>query len=213
MEQAIFILELIGTVAFSLSGVIVAIEKQLDLLGVVVLGTITAVGGGALRDILLGVLPPMLFRTPVYVLVAIGVSLLAFCIAYLLGDRFLRRMEWLSHSMNLLDAVGLGIFVVVGVRAALNNGFADNAFLAIFVGTVTGVGGGLMRDQLAGLIPMVLKKHVYALAALIGAAAYYVLVRLGINEWVCCGVGVGLVIAIRLLAAHFLWSLPKIETK
>jgi len=210
MEQAVFILEILGTVAFTLSGVMTAIEKDLDLLGVVVLGTITAVGGGGLRDVLLGILPPMLFRTPIYVMVAVVVSLLAFFIAYGMGERFTDRMERLSPMINVLDAIGLGIFVVVGVRAALQVGFADNAFLAVFVGTVTGVGGGLMRDQLAGLIPMVLQKRVYALAALIGASAYYVLVRCGVTEWVCLGTGVGLVIAIRLMAAHFRWSLPRI---
>lgn len=210
MEQAVFILEILGTVAFTLSGVMTAIKKDLDLLGVVVLGTITAVGGGGLRDVLLGILPPMLFRTPIYVMVAVAVSLLAFFIAYGMGERFTDRMERLSPMINVLDAIGLGIFVVVGVRAALQVGFADNAFLAVFVGTVTGVGGGLMRDQLAGLIPMVLQKRVYALAALIGASAYYVLVRCGVTEWVCLGTGVGLVIAIRLMAAHFRWSLPRI---
>lgn len=210
MEQAVFVLELLGTVAFSLSGVMIAFEKRLDLLGVVVLGTITAVGGGGLRDVLLGVVPPMLFRTPIYVTVAVAVSLVAFFVAYAMGDRFTDRMERLSPAINVLDAIGLGIFVVVGVRAAIRSGYADNAFLSVFVGTVTGVGGGLMRDQLAGIIPMVLKKHVYALAALIGAAAYYALVRFGVTEWICLGTGVGLVITIRLLAAHFRWSLPRI---
>ena len=210
MEQAVFILEIIGTVAFTLSGVMTAIEKRLDLLGVVVLGTVTAVGGGGLRDVLLGILPPMLFRTPIYVTVAVVVSLLAFAVAYLMGDRFTDKIERLSPMINVLDAVGLGVFVVVGVRAAIQIGFAGNAFLSVFVGTVTGVGGGLMRDQLAGLIPMVLQKRVYAIAALLGAIAYYVLVRCGVIEWVCLSIGVGLVILIRLLAAHFLWSLPRI---
>ena len=210
MEEAVFVLEILGTVAFSLSGVMTALEKDLDLLGVVVLGTITAVGGGGLRDVLLGILPPMLFRTPIYVTVAVAVSLLAFLVAYAMGDRFIDRMERPSSMINVMDAIGLGIFVVVGVRAAIRIGFAGNAFLSVFVGTVTGVGGGLMRDQLAGQIPMVLQKRVYALAALLGAAAYYVLVRLGVTEWVCLGTGVGLVIAIRLLAAHYRWKLPHI---
>ena len=210
MEQAVFLLELLGTVAFTLSGVMVALEKRLDLLGVVVLGTVTAVGGGGLRDVLLGELPPMLFRDPIYVTVAVAVSLVSFYIAYAMGDRFYAHLEKLSPMINMPDAVGLGIFVVVGVRAAIRAGYQDNAFLSVFVGTVTGVGGGLMRDQLAGRIPMVLQKHIYAIAALVGAVTYYTMVRLGILEWLALITGSGLVILIRLLAAHFRWNLPRI---
>ena len=125
METAIFVLELIGTVAFALSGVMVALEKELDLLGVAVLGTVTAVGGGAMRDILLGDVPPVLFRNPIYVAVAVGVSLLAFAFAYLLGDRFSHNVEKLNPAINVLDAIGLGVFVVVGVRAAASAGYSS----------------------------------------------------------------------------------------
>ena len=211
METAIFVLELIGTVAFALSGVMVALEKELDLLGVAVLGTVTAVGGGAMRDILLGDVPPVLFRNPIYVAVAVGVSLLAFAFAYLLGDRFSHNVEKLNPAINVLDAIGLGVFVVVGVRAAASAGYSDNAFLAVFVGTVTGVGGGLMRDQLVGRIPMVLQKRVYAIAALAGAALYYAMHALGFYEVVAVASGVLVVIAIRILATHFHWNLPRIR--
>ncbi len=213
METAVFVLEMVGTVAFALSGVMVALEKELDLLGVVVLGTVTALGGGAMRDILLGLTPPMLFRSPIYAAVAVGVSLLAFIVARWMGDRFTPVFEKLNPAINLLDAIGLGVFVVVGVKAAILAGFVQNAFLAIFVGTVTGVGGGLMRDQLVGKIPMVLQKRVYAIAALAGAAVYYLLFRLGVLEWISVPAGVLLVIAIRLLAAHYRWNLPRIRPR
>ena len=211
MSTIIFVVEMIGTVAFALSGVMVGIKKQLDILGVVVLGTITAVGGGALRDILLGTLPPMLFRNPVYAIAAVGTSILSFVVAYCMGSKFPSRIEKLNPFINVLDAIGLGIFVIVGVNAAINSGFFDNPFLAIFVGTITGVGGGLMRDQLVGEIPMVLQKRVYALAATIGATLYYVLMYYRVQDVIAITVGAGVVVLIRMLATIFKWNLPRIR--
>jgi len=206
-----FALEMVGIAAFAVSGVMVAIEGELDILGAVVLGAITAVGGGALRDVLLGVLPPTLFVDPRYALVAVGVSIVTFGVAYFLGEKFLARIERLSVFINVLDAIGLGIFVIVGVDAAMKTGHGDNWVPALFVGTITGVGGGIMRDQLAGRVPMVLKKRIYVVAAIIGAVVYYVMVRLDVLRAVALIVSSSLVIAIRLLAAHYKWNLPRIQ--
>ena len=119
--------------------------------------------------------------------------------------------EQYNRIINLLDAIGLGVFVVVGVRASITAGFGDNAFLAVFIGTVTGVGGGLMRDQLAGQIPMVLRKRIYAIAALAGAIVYYLFYLLGVSEYISAPCGIALVILIRLLASRNQWSLPHIK--
>lgn len=211
MSTIIFVVEMIGTVAFALSGVMSGIKKQLDILGVVVLGTVTAVGGGALRDICLGVLPPMLFQKPVYAIVAIGTSVLSFIVAYCMGDKFPSRIEKLNPVINVLDAIGLGIFVIVGVNAAINSGFFNNPFLAVFFGTITGVGGGLIRDKLVGEIPMVLQKRVYALAATVGALLYYTLMYFNVQEIVAVTAGAGVVVLIRMLATIFKWNLPRIR--
>lgn len=211
MSTIIFVVEMIGTVAFALSGVMSGIKKQLDILGVVVLGTVTAVGGGVLRDICLGVLPPMLFQKPVYAIVAIGTSVLSFIVAYCMGDKFPSRIEKLNPVINVLDAIGLGIFVIVGVNAAINSGFFNNPFLAVFVGTITGVGGGLIRDKLVGEIPMVLQKRVYALAATVGALLYYTLMYFNVQEIVAVTAGAGVVVLIRMLATIFKWNLPRIR--
>jgi len=208
-----FALEMVGVAAFAVSGVMVAIACELDVLGAVVLGAITAVGGGALRDVLLGILPPTLFVDPRYALVAVGVSLVTFFIAYFMGGKFLAKLEKLSAFINVLDAIGLGIFVIVGVDAAMKMGHGDNWVLALFVGTVTGVGGGIMRDQLAGRVPMVLKKRIYVVAAIVGAVVYYVMVRQDVLRVVALIVSSSLVIAIRLLAAHYKWNLPRIQQK
>lgn len=204
--------ELIGTAAFALTGVMTAVKKQLDVLGVLVVGVTTAVGGGALRDVLLGRLPPVMFTAPVYAIVAAGVCLVSFLWLYLRGPRSIAFLERLNPVINVFDAIGLGVFAVAGVRAAILTGFADNAFLAVFVGAVTGVGGGLMRDLLVGDIPMVLKKRVYALAAVAGAAAYYGLTRLHADAGAAQFCGIGIVVLIRLLATHYKWNLPRIRT-
>ena len=207
----IFILELVGTIAFAISGVITAVEKDLDLLGILVLGIITAVGGGALRDILLGNIPPTLFIKPIYAIVAFATSLVSFLYLYFSKPAPENMSEQYNRIINLLDAIGLGVFVVVGVRASITAGFGDNAFLAVFIGTVTGVGGGLMRDQLAGQIPMVLRKRIYAIAALAGAIVYYLFYLLGVSEYISAPCGIALVILIRLLASRNQWSLPHIK--
>ena len=211
IETVVFVLEMVGIAAFAVSGVMVAVARELDLLGALVLGAITSVGGGVIRDILLGVLPPAMFVDPRYVIAAVGVSLVTFVVALYLGDRFLQRIERLGPLINALDAVGLGIFVTVGVDAAVRAGYGDNAFLAVFVGTMTGVGGGILRDQLVGRVPMVLQKHVYVLAAIAGAIAYYVMLRLDLLRPVALCLSSAIVVVIRLLAAHYRWNLPHIR--
>ena len=156
-----FIIEIIGTVAFASSGALVAIKQRLDLLGVVVLGVTTAVGGGMLRDILLGIVPPSLFMNPVYVYTAFLTAMVLFILVWLnqqiLESRYISAYE---KMMNLFDAVGLGAFTVTGINTAGTAGYGEYHFLSIFLGVLTGVGGGILRDILAGPAPHILRKHV-----------------------------------------------------
>ena len=204
-------MEMIGTIAFAVSGVMVAIEEELDIMGALVLGCITATGGGALRDVLIGHFPPVLFTSPRYILVAAVVSIGTYVVALLLKDRFVQQMHRLDPFVNALDALGLGIFVTVGVDACFEAGFSGNAFLCIFIGTITGVGGGIFRDLLAMRVPMVLKKHVYAAIAIAGAILYYVLLRLGLNATLSMFPPVIAVTVLRILAAKYHWNLPRIH--
>lgn len=206
-----FIIEIIGTVAFACSGAMVAIKKHLDLLGIIVLGVITAVGGGMMRDILIGNNPPALFVNPIYVFMAFLSVMVLFLIV-----KFRRMsmavLESLTYEriMSLLDAIGLGAFTVVGIDTAIEAGFGEYTFLMIFLGVITGVGGGILRDMMAGEIPGVLKKHIYACASLAGAVTYVVLLK---NEIVSAEVAVIvsalLVVVIRVLARHYRWNLPR----
>lgn len=211
LSDLTMILELIGTAAFALTGVLVAVRKKLDVLGVLVLGMTTAVGGGAFRDILLGRVPPVMFTSPIYAGVAAAVSILSFLAFYFFPNRMLPLVKKHDPTLNVLDALGLGIFVVVGVRAAINAGHADNAFLSLFLGVITGVGGGVLRDMLVGLIPTILVRRIYAIAAAAGAVLYYVLHRLGVSEAVALFSGVGITLVLRLCSQKYHWNLPRVD--
>ncbi|MBP3697682.1 MAG: trimeric intracellular cation channel family protein [Clostridia bacterium] len=211
-EKILFAIEITGTIAFAITGVITAVEKKLDILGAIVLGTVTAVGGGILRDIMLGYLPPMAFRNPVYALTAIATSVVVFVIAFLVGKKIVKHFEVYSQVINFFDSLGLAVFVVTGVNTAAACGFGENAFLSIFVAVLTGVGGGVMRDILAGRVPKILRRRVYALAAILGAIIYYYLLEFNVfPQTVSMLIGAGSVLIIRILATIFHWNLPTIK--
>lgn len=207
----IFILEIIGTIAFASSGAMVGIRKNMDIFGVMVLGITTALGGGCIRDLILGIHPPKMFHNFSYVGVAITTSCLLFLIIYLkkelLESRFIEGYE---KTMNTFDAIGLGIFTITGIRTAITASDNSNLFLLIFVGVITGIGGGVMRDVLAGSTPFVFVKHIYACASLVGAVLYVFLYR-WLDEAAAMIISAAIVIIIRLLATHYRWNLPRIQ--
>ncbi|MBR2869106.1 MAG: trimeric intracellular cation channel family protein [Clostridia bacterium] len=212
IDSVFFFVEIVGTIAFALTGVITAIEKKFDILGAIVLGTVTAVGGGIMRDIILGYLPPLAFRHPVYALTAIITSVSVFVIAFFLGKKIVRHFDVYSQVINFFDSLGLAVFVVTGINTAAECGFGDNAFLSVFVAVLTGVGGGVLRDILAGRAPKILHRRVYALAAILGALIYYYLLEFNIfPETVSMLIGAGSVLLIRILATVFHWNLPSIK--
>ena len=192
--------------SFALSGAMTGLKKNMDIFGVCVLGVTTAVGGGILRDLLLGLTPPATFLDPKYVLMSIVTSLFVF-------SPVVRRV--LFHSRKLYDALmlisdsaGLGIFTVYGARVAIGAGYEENLFLVLFVAVITGVGGGVMRDLFAGDRPYIFVKHVYACAALLGAIAFAALKPLvGLDG--ATVIGFALIVVIRFCSARFHWSLPK----
>ncbi|MDD3253598.1 MAG: trimeric intracellular cation channel family protein [Lachnospiraceae bacterium] len=204
-----FIVEMIGTVAFAWSGAMVAIEKRLDLLGIIVLGVTTACGGGMLRDLLVGVIPPSLFVNPVYVFMAFVSVMVLFL--FVKGRHLSINIlvsEGYERVMNLLDAIGLGAFTVVGIDTGIAAGYGDYHFLVIFLGVITGVGGGILRDIMAGQTPAVLRKHIYACASIAGAVCYAVLMQFMARNVAMVASAV-LVVVIRVLARHYKWNLPK----
>lgn len=208
MSIFVLMLELIGTVAFSASGSIIAIRKKMDVFGVCVLGLTTAVGGGIIRDLLLGITPPNTFRNPVYAATSIAVSLIIFL-------RPVRRYLTGTHAaydrtMLVADSIGLGLFTAIGVSIAKSAVPDGGFFLTVFVATLTSVGGGIMRDIMAGQTPFIFVKHVYASATLVGGVVCTLL-------WPLTGhitamiIGALLVFVIRILSATFKWNLPRAD--
>ena len=205
MERFLFFFELVGVVAFAASGALVGIHKGMDVFGVCILGLTTAAGGGMVRDVLLGNTPPAAFQNPVPSAVAIVTSLILFLSGVrhlLLGNQ--RRYDLL---MLLMDSAGLGIFTVMGVRTAWHCVQEPSLYLLVFVGVVTGVGGGLLRDIMARDVPYIFIKHVYACASLTGALLCGLMRPAG--EMPAMVAGAVLVFAIRCLSAHYRWNLPK----
>ena len=203
----VFIFEFIGTVAFALSGADVGIQKKMDLFGVTILAMITAVGGGILRDIILNVTPPAAFREPVFTLSAIAVGIFSFITTR--RHIQLHQKALCEVLLRTMDSIGLGLFTVVGVETAFVHVQDANIHLAVFVGVITGIGGGIFRDVLSGSTPFVFVKHFYACASLIGAVVCALC-------WPWLGsifsmlIGAILIFVLRNLAAHYRWSLPKI---
>ena len=204
METLILVLEILGSVAFAISGCQVAVKHKMDLLGVFVLGITTVVGGGVIRDLLLDQVPPAMFVDPTCAFAALCVCA-AICIrpvrTFLFNDVMIMRVA---------DSIGLGIFTAIGTAKALSI-FPDNYFLAAFIGVTTGVGGGIMRDVFANEPPYVFVRHIYALASLFGAGLYILLYK-AFNATAAVIVCAVSVVVIRLLAAHFHWKLPVLDS-
>lgn len=208
--DTIFCLEIIGTVVFAIQGSMVAIEERLDILGIMILGMSTAVGGGMIRDIILGATPPAMFINPIYCIVgATTVAIMILIYRYIHKFIAVKNYHHIITIINFLDAVGLGVFTVVGVNISIQNGYGDNAFLCCFVGTMTGVGGGILRDILANRTPFVLQRDIYAVASIIGAIIYISL-NDKIPHMVAVYAAVGIIVGIRMITLHRNVHLPSI---
>lgn len=208
----IYIMELIGTVAFAISGALIAVRRNLDLFGVVLVGSITSVGGGIMRDLFLGKFPPNIFSNVIVLIIAAITAIVVFVISYFNVDKFEYFEKRIESINNFFDAVGLATFSAIGTEMACELGFYDMAIFSISMGMVTGIGGGIIRDVLVDSTPYVLKKHIYALASIIGSTIYY-LIRINGNKIVALIVSIPIIVVIRLLAAKYHWKLPKINLK
>ena len=194
----ITLLDLFGVAVFAISGALVAGRKQMDLFGVIVLAIVTGIGGGTLRDLLLGSIPVFWIHDPVYIMVAAGAAVLTVVSA-----------PHLSHRQNLLlvaDAIGLAFFCVLGAAKALEAG--TGPLIAMLMGVMTGVVGGVIRDLLAGEVPLILRRDLYATAAVAGAGLFAILTTLGISPNMAVWAGMLTALALRLAAIRWHWGLP-----
>jgi uncharacterized membrane protein YeiH len=192
-------LDLVGIFVFALSGGLVAVRKGLDIFGVLVLAGITGLGGGFLRDLLIGAVPPATLADWRYLTVPVAAGLVTFWFHPALG-----RMERL---VTVFDAAGLGLFCVTGALKALAYGLGPVP--AALMGMLTGIGGGVLRDVLAGRVPVVLRGELYATPALVGAVVAVLGVELGVEEAVVAAPAAAVCIGWRLLAVRRGWSAPR----
>lgn len=207
-ETVIGIISFLGTVSFAVSGAMASISKRADFFGVIILAVVTAVGGGIIRDILLGILPPKIFLDPSYLFLSASVAAAVYLFVRLCKDFYCRHAELIDGVNNIFDALGLGVFVVAGSQSAIDCGFLPDGFFVIFTGVITGVGGGFLRDIMICEIPFILKKRIYALAALPGAIIFYILYIRGINYAFAVFFGAFSTFFVRMLATYFRWDLP-----
>ena len=189
-----FILEMAGTIAFAASGAMVGAQRGMDIFGICVLGVVTAV-----------------FQNPIYTIVATVTSCIVFAIMYW-KQELLEGENRLVYDkiMLVMDSVGLGVFTVMGVDKGITEGYMGRTFFLVFLGTVTGVGGGLIRDMMAGVPPYIFVRHIYACASIVGAIVYVWIYRLW-GSVPAMVIGTVVVILIRYLAAHYRWNLPRLR--
>lgn len=198
IETLITILDLCGVAVFAITGALVASRKQMDIVGFALLATVTGIGGGTLRDLVLGAAPVFWVQQPIYVVVCIAVAAIVFFTAHIPESRF-RLLLW-------LDALGLSFFCVVGADKALESG--AGWFIAVVMGVFTATFGGVVRDVLGGEIPVVLRREIYATAALAGSAAFVAGFAAGAPGPAAALAGFAICLAIRGMALRRGWSLP-----
>lgn len=192
------VLDLLGTFVFALSGAVAAREKRLDIFGMFTLAFSVACGGGIFRDLCLGVVPPVGLTNWLYLLMVLTAALLTVS--------FYRVVNLLNQPVLVFDALGLSVFAVTGARKSLLLG--HNYEVAVLLGMVTAVGGGVIRDVLLNRIPVILQKEIYASAALAGALVVVAGAELHLPIEMVSLIAVGCCFALRLMGLHFHWNLP-----
>ncbi|NRA11647.1 MAG: trimeric intracellular cation channel family protein [Crocinitomicaceae bacterium] len=196
--DTIIVIDILGTFAFAISGVMAAVERKFDLFGTIILAFVTAVGGGTLRDILIG-------QTPVGWMVSdihVWVMLSALPLSYF----FLKQLQRMRKAFLLFDTIGIGLFTILGLEVALDHGLYP--VIAIMMGVVSAVFGGVMRDVLSNQVPLIFRKEIYAFACFAGALVYIELDYLSIWSELKLILSILTVIAIRLLSIRYKWSIP-----
>ncbi|MFZ0512954.1 MAG: trimeric intracellular cation channel family protein [Candidatus Nitrosopolaris sp.] len=197
------ILDLFGTIAFAVTGAFKAIEHNADIVGVIILSTITGVAGGVVRDIIFGRLPPTAITNPSYLIVTIASGIVIFFLYPSL------KRHW--NLFLKFDAVGLGVFTVIGATFAYNL-FGLNFLVMTIAGTLSAVGGGILRDVFVNEIPLVFVKELYASASFVGIITFFIFLSIGFNLNIVTIPSILAVIVVRLIAMKFKWNLPRART-
>ncbi|MEM5564326.1 trimeric intracellular cation channel family protein [Psychroserpens sp. AS72] len=197
------IIDILGTIAFAISGVLVALNKRMDPFGVLIIAFVTAVGGGTLRDVMIGVEPVSWMRNMTYVYVIIGTTIFTIILR--------KKINYLRTSLFLFDTIGIGLYTVVGIETGLVAGL--HPIICIALGTMTACFGGVIRDILCNEIPVIFRKEVYATACILGGLTYFLLRKFMADTNLIFVIAIIVVIVIRLIAVKFKISLPSLYKK
>jgi len=198
------IIDIFGTIAFAISGVLVALDKRMDAFGVLIIAFVTAVGGGTLRDMMIGISPVSWMRNMTYVYVIIGSAFFAVLLR--------RKLNYLRTSLFLFDTIGIGLYTVVGIETGLIAGLKP--IICIALGTMTACFGGVIRDILCNEIPVIFKrKEIYATACILGGFSYFLMLKFMGDSHFVFVLAALIVIVTRLLAVRFNLSLPSLYKK
>ena len=195
-----YALDILGTVAFAISGVLVAIHKKMDLFGILIIAFVTAVGGGTLRDLLIGQTPVSWMRDMNFTYAILGSSIFALV--------FRNKINYLRTSLFLFDTIGIGLYTVVGIEKGISAGL--NPIICIALGTISACFGGVIRDMLCNEVPVIFRKEIYATACILGGFSYFLLRKLPIDPNVVFIISGLIVIIVRLLAVKFKIALPRV---
>ena len=202
-DTIIYILDLLGTFTFAVSGALAASNKDFDLFGILFIGFITAVGGGTTRDVILGLTPVFWIKDISYLIVIIAAVAITLV--------FSRRVAVLNKPLLFFDAIGIGVFTLIGVEKSTALGIAP--IFAVMMGVLTAVMGGVLRDVFVNEIPLIFHKEIYATACFVGGIIYFILIYLDIDKNIVYLATMFIIIALRLSSIYFGWSLPKAGNK
>ncbi|HZJ18730.1 MAG TPA: trimeric intracellular cation channel family protein [Pricia sp.] len=197
------IIDILGTIAFAISGVLVAMDKKLDLFGVFIVAFVTSVGGGTLRDILIGNTPVVWMREYIYIIVIL--------ITVILAILFVNQLKYFRRTLFLFDTIGIGLFTMLGIEKGLTANLLP--VMCIALGTITACFGGVIRDILCNEIPVIFRREIYATACILGGLSYFLLVLLPIDSAYAYVGAIAVIIITRLLAVKFRIALPNIYRK
>jgi uncharacterized membrane protein YeiH len=195
-----FIIDVLGTIAFAISGVLVAMDKKLDVFGVLIIAFVTAVGGGTLRDLLIGIKPVGWLNAPLHLLIIVLTVLLAII--------FVKQLKYVRKSLFLFDTIGIGLYTMVGIEKGLAAELSP--VMCIALGTITASFGGVIRDILCNEIPVIFRKEIYATVCILGGLVYFLVIQFPVDNTIAYSLAILTIIIMRVLAVRFKISLPSI---
>lgn len=199
----ITLIDILGTIAFAISGVLTAMHKRMDAFGILIIALVTSIGGGTLRDVLIGKTPVTWMQDQIFPYVILGTAVFAVI--------FRNKLKYFRRSLFLFDTIGIGLYTITGVQVSL--AFGLDPIICVILGTVSACFGGVLRDILCNDIPIIFHKEIYATACILGAVVYIFLTQFEISQTISMTLAGAVIITIRILAVVFEWQLPSLYKK